>query len=470
MSKNAGHFSVFIPARRIRYSDGGLSPIDAARALEEMSVIKNKIIFAVLNIPSPDATKLSPITLGKLNINREECQMTRNIGRSVRSLLHRKAMIFAMAVSVLVFAPTLQAARLSLNSLNEEINELQQQDRDPLTQLIITAAIPDYGSGSGDPGQLVIEGTNFQNGNFPEVRLNEMVLFVGFASDGTIITELPVLPPGSYLLTVETGATRSQFDAFEVTLGAIGPTGPEGPPGPPGQPGLDGQPGPEGPPGPPGPEGPRGPIGFTGPPGPPGQPGVAGPPGPEGPAGPTGPPGPPGPNWTVGAGLDLVADNLSIDPDYAIQNQTSSAQAASFRIDGMMRVGIETGTAQPATGPIIVRESRSTLLTDGNIVATAGDMQLQRDGSNGGLKMVVTSSGSRAISCSGVTTTGGFVGFADEFNGSTTVTVFTNAQNVARYDCSFGNFFGSGDHTRVVMTRDGGDYFWMGFIESTVNQ
>ena len=271
----------------------------------------------------------------------------------------------------------------------------------------------------------------------------------------------PLMPPGSYLLTVETGATRSQFDAFELTLGA---TGPVGPPGPPGEPGTNGEPGPAGPPGP---VGPRGPLGFTGPPGEPGEPGV---PGPVGPPGPAGPPGPIGPNWSVGTGLDLLANNLSVDPDYAIRNQISTTQAASFRINGTMRMGNETGTTQPATGPIIVRESLSTNQTNGNIVAITDDMQLQRDGTNGGLKIVVNSSFSRAIACTGVTRTGGFVGFVDEFNAATTATVFTNAQAVVRYDCTFGNYFGSRDHTRVVMTRDGSDYYWMGFIESTFNQ
>lgn len=52
------------------------------------------------------------------------------------------------------------------------------------------------------------------------------------------------------MLTVSTGLQRSQFDSFELTLGAVGPQGLQGNVGPRGVPGSQGSPGPQGPVGP----------------------------------------------------------------------------------------------------------------------------------------------------------------------------------------------------------------------------
>lgn len=272
-----------------------------------------------------------------------------------------------IAVGLIVglgFTSVSQAERLSLSGLKTEIDELQQQDQDALTQLIVTAAIPDYGDDLGNPGQIVIEGLNFENGSFPAVMLNQIVLFVDFASDRTIITELPLLPPGSYMLTVETGSARSQFDAFEVTLGATGPAGPAGEPGQdgaPGAPGPMGDPGPIGPPGPPGATGPRG---FTGSPGPAGDDGIAGPPGPDGPPGPEGPAGPAGPvdnlgNHAATTNLDMNGFTIRETRGYEIENSSNqifrgatgrrgSAANFDFNPDSQIGVVVEAGSSESA--------------------------------------------------------------------------------------------------------------------------
>ena len=60
---------------------------------------------------------------------------------------------------------------------------------------------------------------------------------------------MPALPLGSYLLTVQSGNSKSA--AFEMAVGAgEGPEGPQGPPGPPGPAGAAGAQGPQGPAGP----------------------------------------------------------------------------------------------------------------------------------------------------------------------------------------------------------------------------
>ena len=125
-----------------------------------------------------------------------------------------------------------------------------------------------------------IYGVNFNNGDWPVLSLGEYNPEVLSVSPISIIAELNVTDlAGDYLLTVMTGSSVHQFDAYNLTIGAVGPQGPQGEQG---IQGLTGQQGPEGPQGPVGPEGPQGEIGPEGPVGP------------EGPAGPIGPEGPSG--------------------------------------------------------------------------------------------------------------------------------------------------------------------------------
>ena len=161
---------------------------------------------------------------------------------------------------------------------------------------------------------------------------------------------------------------------------------------------------------------------------------------------------------------------IAVDPDYAIRNNNSTAQSASWWINGTMRMGSETGTSQAATKSIIVREARSTVGDAGTIIARAGDMFLERDGTSGGLRVRTTNLSSRTISCTGITETGSVIGFADDFTSVITQTVFTDAQDVVSYDCHFGNIFGGGQHTQVKMSRESADSWWYGFLRSTFNQ
>ena len=141
---------------------------------------------------------------------------------------------------------------------------------------------------SADGSVLFVSGSGF--GSAPIVTLGSIFLDgVTVNSLGTQITALmPALPLGSYLLTVQSGNSKSA--AFEMAVGAgEGPEGPQGPPGPPGPAGAAGAQGPQGPAGPAGAAGPAGPQGPAGPAGP------QGPEGPQGPMGLTGPAGPQGP-------------------------------------------------------------------------------------------------------------------------------------------------------------------------------
>lgn len=138
-----------------------------------------------------------------------------------------------------------------------------------------------------DASYLYISGVNF--GARPTVFLSgEPLTRVVNAARTQIISPLPSLAPGTYLLQVSRGPAPHMNAAFSVAIGAIGPTGATGPTGPAGPTGLTGNTGPEGP------------KGATGPPGPPGPPGPLGPQGPAGAQGVTGATGATGPNPFAG--------------------------------------------------------------------------------------------------------------------------------------------------------------------------
>jgi len=307
-----------------------------------------------------------------------------------------------------------------------------------------------------------------------------------------VISGAPVndLPAGSYTevgdLKLSPGAMLYFADGtfVDTANGLQGPTGPTGPAGSEGPIGPTGAQGPAGAQGPTGSTGAQGPAGVQGPPGPTGAQGPAGAQGatgstgaqgPAGVQGATGPTGATGPNWNVGSGLSLTtgtlsADYNSLDPRY-IRNQNASTQAgANLWIGGMVRMGTETGTAESPNSSIIVRRLYSTDNTAGNALAITGDMRLERDGSNGGLRVTTLNTNRLNITCTGITTSNIQVIYRGEFSSAGTIQVFTDAQSVVHYDCSFGYYYLGLTHTHAVWDRRTGDFYWMGFLTSTTNQ
>lgn len=97
------------------------------------------------------------------------------------------------------------------------------------TRLVIVSARVDVTAGT-----LTIDGHDFDDGQLT-VTLNGMPLVVMSVTASEIVSTLPAgLDPGTYLLTVSVGPAVTQFDSFNVTLGAVGPQGPPGSQGPPG--------------------------------------------------------------------------------------------------------------------------------------------------------------------------------------------------------------------------------------------
>jgi hypothetical protein len=93
---------------------------------------------------------------------------------------------------------------------------------------------------------LTIDGHSFGDGQ-PVVTFNGMPLVIVSATSSEIVADLPPgLAPATYLLTVSRGPATTQFDSFNVTLGAVGAPGPAGATGPQGPAGATGPQGPAG--------------------------------------------------------------------------------------------------------------------------------------------------------------------------------------------------------------------------------
>ena len=145
------------------------------------------------------------------------------------------------------------------------------------SDLFITSAIVDH---TVSPCTIEILGQNL--GPDPVVMIEDTPVTVNTSSDTMIVGEFPCVAAGDYLLTVESGPTKKDYDAIILTIGAVGPVGPEGPQGPKGDKGDRGDQGIQGIQGEVGPQGPKGDKGDQG------NQGIQGKVGPQGQQGPPG--------------------------------------------------------------------------------------------------------------------------------------------------------------------------------------
>ncbi len=164
-----------------------------------------------------------------------------------------------------------------------------------------------------------------------------------------------------------------------------------------------------------------------------------------------------------------------------IQNQNVSPQVASFEISGnaqvagLFRSGSETGTLEaPNPAGLVIRRVNSLNTTTGSVIARSDLLQLERDGSNGGLMIAYpASAGEQTITAMGINNTGGQVNFFDTLLNQTTagtVQIYLNSQNVVYAQITFGNTYLAGHVTQVTLSRAYNDDYWVGTVTSTYNQ
>jgi len=166
-------------------------------------------------------------------------------------------------------------------------------------ELFITEAFITFADATcSDSDTVTITGTNFLNGDPPVIVFGEFGVLTTLcvaATDTELVGELPAaLPDGDYRVEVSTGNGVVNYDAYDLTVGAVGPTGETGAQGPQGKLGDTG------------PQGVQGKLGDTGPQGAQGKLGDTGAQGVQGKLGDTGPQGPAGED---GAGACTLTDD-----------------------------------------------------------------------------------------------------------------------------------------------------------------
>jgi hypothetical protein len=178
-------------------------------------------------------------------------------------------------------------------------------------------------------------------------------------------------------------------------------------------------------------------------------------------------------------GLNLYGGDVNIGPGVMTVYDGGSgpgraAVFGDFYSTGLTHSGSGSGTAESPDKGLILRRIRSTTTTAGSVVARTDKLTLQRDGSNGGWRIVnVASPGNTTIAATGLNSGGGTVNFVTSISsgaGAGTTSVFSDGQNVVSFRCSFGDSFDPGEMTEVSLTRYPGDSYWTGTVTSTFNQ
>jgi hypothetical protein len=194
--------------------------------------------------------------------------------------------------------------------------------------------------------------------------------------------------------------------------------------------------------------------------------------------------------FSIGVDMsDVSTQEFYIYDNSALQNRLHINSAGNvgigttnalvkLQISGQIRMGSEAGTSQPPTYPtgggnngLIIRRIFTTNIAAGQIVAVTDEINLERDGTNGGWRVNrFGPTTNQVCNCTGTTSTGATLGKAFNNLGTGITQIYNNAENVVFIHCIFGNPYNSAHTTEVTLTRNATDYFWMGTTISTFNQ
>lgn len=178
-----------------------------------------------------------------------------------------------------------------------------------------------------------------------------------------------------------------------------------------------------------------------------------------------------------GSGLTNVnAATLGGLPVSAYAQLNTNVTFNNTRVTGLLRSGSETGTSEaPSPAGLVVRRINSTSSAVNQLVAETDNLTLLRDGTAGGFQVFIPASvGNVTIACMGINSSGTPVCYYHAVANpvsAITVPIYTDAQNIVHFECTFGRTYDSGAHlTQVTLSRYGTDYFWSGNVISTYNQ
>lgn len=148
--------------------------------------------------------------------------------------------------------------------------------------------------------------------------------------------------------------------------------------------------------------------------------------------------------------------------------------AGDTRIQGTVQMGSGTGTSETPDHALVIRRVVTRDFGSDNTVARTDKLLLQRDDSNGGWKLVnLASPGNNTVAATGLTATGVTVNKVLSISSGAvagTNVIFTSAQNVISFHCTFGDSYVPNHWTEVSLTRFNGDFTWTGTLTSTFNQ
>ncbi len=192
-----------------------------------------------------------------------------------------------------------------------------------------------------------------------------------------------------------------------------------------------------------------------------------------------------GNSYGFGIQSSLLQIHADVGADIAFGTGSSASMNENMRIyggggarlPGLFRNGSETGTSQgPNQSGLVVRRVNSNNSANGQIVAVMGNIQLQRDGTAGGLKVVISAfAGGPVITGTKVDQTGAVKGvLALGYSGGVgTYTICTDAEHICFLHLTLGDPYNTGGMTQVVISRFGdanNSPAWVGTLNSTQNQ
>jgi len=172
---------------------------------------------------------------------------------------------------------------------------------------------------------------------------------------------------------------------------------------------------------------------------------------------------------------------LNSSPTFTGTVSANGLVVNNAQVTGLLRSGSESGTSEaPSPAGMVVRRINSFTTASNSVVAvvrsTGGlNITLVRDSTAGGFQIQYPASpGNLTIACMGIDNTGTQRNFYTTIaNPATagTVQIYSNAQNIEHFECTFGMTFYVGQHlTQVTLSRFGTDFYWAGTLMSTYNQ
>lgn len=199
-----------------------------------------------------------------------------------------------------------------------------------------------------------------------------------------------------------------------------------------------------------------------------------------------------GPTGNVGIGISAPEASLHVAGDVKLGGdlEIDGAISGHVRINGLIETGSGVVTADapdlqfdgtwPGYRGMHVRRAISRQPTNGDVVAIAhsATVRLERDGTNGGMKITwdpLSPNNLRVFAATWIDGSGATGSFYKaltnpEVAAGGSVSVFSNADDVKMFRFMIGDPFNGRGHTEVSMFRFNNDRIWVGSIISSTDQ